>query len=204
LLYHLRLVLCLTCLLVAGCPTHAHYKYDCRGTLLNADGTPAIGVAIHIETVAPTEQLPSKDTHWWETYRSSSATEKTQDWVWWDDYSFMDLTDKSGQFTTNCDLDIDKGLWGGSDNDLTFEGVEIVSIRRPSPELSKIWLWIRSPDGWIAIPVQLGHASQTHVMPGGREIDLPPVTLPSTTRPTSDRIGMSPRPLSRDKEPQAK
>ena len=137
-LCHLRIFLCLACLLVAGCPTHAHYKYDCRGTLLNADGTSASGVAIHIETVAPNEQLPSKDTHWWEQTPSRSWVETIEHSVWWEDYSFMDLTSKSGEFTTNCDLDIDKGFWGGSDNDLTYQDGEFVSVRRPSPELRKV------------------------------------------------------------------
>ena len=172
----LKSLLWLFFLVVAGCPTHDHYKYDCRGKLMNADGSPATGVAIHIDTEAPKEQLPSKDIHWWETYRSSSETWKSAGWVWWEGYSFMDRTSQSGEFATNCDLDVDLGVWGR------------LGDQPPAPELRKVWVWLQSPAGWIAIPVRLAHEFQTHRTAGGREIDLPPLTLPqAATRPASSQ-----------------
>jgi hypothetical protein len=174
-------LLYIVCLSTAGCPTHAQWIYDCQGRLLNPDGTPARGVAIHVDTEKPGETGVTHGAPWWETVGTWS--EDQQPW-WWKGRNYVAQTDENGQFMTNCVFDVDEGWWGGSDTVLRWEDHELTWVRLPAPELPRVWLWVKSSDGWRAIQLDLGKEAQKRTTPGSRELDLPPVRLSVPAPPT--------------------
>ena len=125
---------------LVGCEHFVH-EYDCRGTVLKADGSPAGCVVVHMDTAGPPRD------------------------AWWDgDILHTAVTDPDGHFRAFCVGDI-YTQWA-------------LCPTPDAPKLPQIFLWFKTQRGWSALRVPLTDDQQSYRTAGGREVKLPPVTLP--------------------------
>ena len=134
-------------LILAGCERFAH-RYDYRGTLLRSDGTPAAGVEVSV--------LPWERFYF---YGVEDGQPKRLDIL----DQWATVTDGRGRFA---------GHVNGGTTYLRWAFLPVAA----APELPEVFVWVRGPAGWSKTVVPLDAASQARGYPGGRHIDLRPVT----------------------------
>ena len=148
--------LLISLLAVAGCSDAHAFHYAYQGQLLAADGAPAAAVDLYVIREGALEWTHGDKPEW--------NYSETEHWAAWGT-----RTDAGGRFS---------GTFNGEGTYSKWLGV-VPPTAPPAKVLDAVYVVVRQGDAWVPILVRLEPSAQLHGSDGERQIELPPVTLPS-------------------------